>query len=86
MSDLISRQDALEALTVTEEMTTADLLWLLTTRINDLPTVDPVVRCKDCENWMDDWEDAWSNGRHYCAIVDNSTKGTWFCANGEKKK
>lgn len=38
--DVISRQKALEALTVTEEMSTADLLWLLTTRINDLPSAD----------------------------------------------
>lgn len=39
MSDLISRREALEALTVTKEMDTAELLWLLTTRINDLPTI-----------------------------------------------
>lgn len=84
MSDLISRQEVLEALTVTEEMNTADLLWLLTTRINDLPTVDPVVRCKDCEEWMDDWEDR-SEERHYCAMVDGTTEGTWFCADGVKK-
>lgn len=42
MNDLISRRSALEALTVTEEMGTADLLWLLTTRINDLPTVEAI--------------------------------------------
>lgn len=42
MSDLISRQEALEALTVTEEMDTAELLWLLTTRINDLPTIEAI--------------------------------------------
>lgn len=41
MNDLISRQATLEALTVTEEMDTAELLWLLTTRINDLPTAEP---------------------------------------------
>lgn len=41
--DLISRREALEALTVTEEMETVDLLWLLTTRINDLPTIEPIL-------------------------------------------
>lgn len=84
MSDLISRQEVLEALTVTEEMNTADLLWLLTTRINDLRPAEPVIRCKDCENWMDDVEER-SACEHYCPMADRWTEGSWFCADGEKK-
>lgn len=42
--DLVSRQEVLEELTVTEEMDTAELLWTLTTRINDLPNIEPEPR------------------------------------------
>lgn len=80
MDDLISRQSALEALTVTEEMNTADLLWLMTSRINDLPTAEPsgeFIRCKDCEYYK---------GLAVCMIHGEKCGGTnYFCAWAERR-
>lgn len=75
MNDLISRRKALEALTVTEEMGTAELLWLLTTRINDLPSIQSEPKCGRWESidWANEYFKCSECGRierwspNYCA-------------------
>lgn len=57
-----------------------------TVTVTDTPMVEyvPVVRCKDCTEWQDNWGDD-KEGRHFCSMNDRWTKANWFCADGERK-
>lgn len=87
MNDLISRKDALSLLTVYTEK---DALGSTPAEIiKHMPSVDPVVRCKDCKyaymtddgycNWCDIMADLL--GLEY---DDIHLPGDWFCADGKK--
>ena len=45
------------------------------------PTIDPVVRCKDCKHWEYDviFRDGWCRGKR-------QGNPNWFCADGEREK
>ena len=52
--------------------------------LNRIPTADvvEVVRCKDCAYWTKIKDSA--QGR--CALFCHYPTGSWYCANGERKK
>lgn len=57
--------------------------------IDAQPTADvvEVVRCKDCEEWQDDWIPSCGDNRsHYCATMDSVMKPTDFCSYGERRE
>ena len=49
--------------------------------VRNIPVLESVVRCKDCENAID-------IGRDYllCPMIDCRVKANFFCAYGERKK
>lgn len=54
-----------------------------------VPTAEvvEVVRCKDCEDWQDDWiPSCGDNGSHYCATMDSVMKPTDFCSYAERRE
>lgn len=56
--------------------------------IKTIPTADvvEVVRCRDCEDWQDDWiPSCGDNGSHYCATMDSVMKPTDYCSYGERR-
>ena len=60
-------------------------------KIKDYPTVDavPVVRCKDCRHWADNYVKTPSGKfvkNHYCSRGVTSAWSEWFCADGEREK
>lgn len=89
MDDLIRRQGVIDYVlehgfycdTEADKEYTAELIRTV------FPSVDAVevVRCKDCDNFQTDWETAFANGRHYCAIMDSIMPPEGFCSYGERK-
>lgn len=59
--------------------------------IDTAPSVDavPVVRCKDCRHWCDNYCKT-PNGNfvktHYCDQYNASAWSNWFCAHGEERR
>lgn len=88
MSDLISRQAAIEALNdeftiigKTNAIVVQDYIRRVNNRLHDLPSAQPeVIRCKDCKHWEYDviFADGWCRGRH-------QGNPDWFCANAERR-
>ena len=92
MSELISRQDAIDAVhyefdecLVWDEsgQTTADEVERI---LDYLPSADavPVVRCKDCK-WRGDLEPKNRYTDCYCHVIGWTTEPDWFCADGERR-
>lgn len=88
MSDLISRQAAIDALereqSLVERPITETRWFDLGLRkaqdvLSELPSADavPIVRCKDCRFW--------ERGHSYCPDNMKRTEADWFCAGGERK-
>lgn len=50
--------------------------------IQELPTIEEPIRCKDCIWWTK--ADASLQGR--CSMFGMYPTGTWFCANAERKE
>ena len=94
MSDLISRQAAIDALEREKTYSTAYNDGYTQTdyfkqynmgltdgikAIKNIPSAQPeIIYCKDCKNWDTDWQTI--EGQHYCPMVDKQTNGEWFCA------
>lgn len=96
MSDLISRQTAIDAiLTEVDEidMPNVESRWwnmgmMRASKILEhLPSAQPeIVRCKDCKNWDTEWQNDWAKNYHYCPMIDGTRAGDWFCADAERKE
>lgn len=54
-------------------------------RIEDEPTIDPVVRCKDCENWARDWFTTSGSSDHFCPMMETFTDPDEFCSRAERR-
>ena len=50
---------------------------------DNAPDAVEVVRCKDCKDWDKNWESR--TEFHYCPMIDGSTSGDFFCADGERR-
>lgn len=44
------------------------------------------ICCKDCENWDTDWTSGGPIERHFCQILGLSTRDSFSCGRGEKRK
>ena len=44
------------------------------------------ICCKDCENWDTEWISAGPIERHFCPILGLSTRDSFTCGRGEKRK
>ena len=55
--------------------------------LKQVPTVDavPVVRCKDCKHWQEDWTPEAHTG-HYCSQTDLFSNAEFYCADGERRE
>lgn len=48
-----------------------------------------VVRCKECDNWENDWEPIAldpQNPKYLCILCDIFTAGDWFCSRGQRRE
>lgn len=54
------------------------------TIMNEAPTVDEVIRCKDCKYRMTELFND-KKTMYYCPFVDRYTVNDWYCADGERK-
>ena len=95
MSDLISRQAAIDAI---KEQIFARVDWLSDSRmerkgldaalcvIEDLPSAQAeIIRCKDCENWDTSWQNDYAPNYHYCPLVDGTRRDDFYCADAERR-
>ena len=92
MSDLISRQAAIEALYHVDEYNGRSV-----EAIRKLPPAQPeIIRCKDCKHWIPyDWmfSEVWQskNIADYpedeigCNLCDVAMKANDFCSRGERR-
>ena len=88
MSDLISRQAAIDALHMhlMYRMGTDSNKKRLDEWINNLPSVQPeIIRCKDCTNWDTTWTNDWTQNYHYGPIIDGVRKDEFYCADAERR-
>lgn len=87
MDELIWKQTVLNMIDDVQFGNITHKLSQLHEAVKNLPSVDAVevVRCKDCDNFQTDWETAFANGRHYCAIMDSIMPPEGFCSYGERK-
>jgi len=47
----------------------------------------PIVRCKDCINWVaDEVSEKLKDDVRYCVILDTYPDPGWFCAEGERRR
>ena len=86
MSDLISRQAAIEATCYNcTQKEICDGICDDTDRLRELPTIDavPVVRCRECKNM---YEDCGGTVCVYGAFVDCITPNDFYCAFGERSE
>ena len=90
MSDLISRQDAIDAV---NNLTYPSSLMDVKRILVDLPSVQPnlqptcnqlateIIRCKDCKHWERDaiFDEGWCRWKQ-------QGEPNWFCADGERRE
>ena len=83
MSDLISRQAAIEA--IKQVNTNVVTFAKNKDALEQLPSADvvEVIRCKDCDNWQTDW--IASGGGHYCGMIDLETDEGFYCGMAERR-
>lgn len=93
MSDLISRQAAIDAIRASTSKYTGFMEMEMYTdddaveAINGVPSAQPeIIRCKDCKNWDTEWQNDWAKNYHYCPMIDGTRAGDWFCADAERKE
>lgn len=51
-----------------------------------MPTIDPVVRCKECRWWERDYHPQHHSDERPCNIVGMGTPPEWYCADGERRE
>ena len=85
MSDLISREAAIEALRRAEALTRAFGYHNVIGTIRDLPTIDAVevVRCGECKHYNDGW--CYNPNTYDDEKTRGNTSPDWYCADGERK-
>ena len=80
-------QDAIEKylLELQAEHKPFDVLNAVAVALSTVPTIDPVVRCKDCENWERDWSTLSGSSSHFCPMMDTFTEPDEFCSRAERR-
>ena len=93
MNDLISRQAAIEVIEKMMEVywDRKVILARVWEQIKDLPSAQPLVRCKDCKWYVIEQlkKDGTDDRRYkpsYCTLLRHNFKPDWFCADGERKE
>jgi len=82
MSDLISRDDAIEALRRAEALTRAFGYHNVYDAIRDVPSAEPeIIHCRDCAWWRKNPVRLVNR----CAIFDTDTSMTFYCKHGRKE-
>ena len=96
MSDLISRQAAIDALmndvtpyglmdndgNIEAGCKDKDVIAML----YNLPSAQPeIIRCKECEYWDVSWQNDDEPDCHYCPLADRMRRGDFYCADAERK-
>ena len=89
MNDLISRQAAIDALSMMQGIVAENgvrkgisLAWQ---QIKDLPSAQPgIVRCKECKYGEQD-DDGWWYCRDTGYSMGDGEKGDGFCSNAERR-
>ena len=85
MDDLISRQDALDALMeIMDRPNHAEFLYTdeICKTLNDLPPAQPeIIRCNDCEYWQQFCNDVFGN----CCFGHGVTVMEFYCRDGERR-
>ena len=85
MSDLISRQAAIDAVDEALTRVFVEHRDIAEKMINNVPSAQPeIIRCKDCKNWDRTWKSERPN-YHYCPIIDGIRNGFWYCADGDRR-
>ena len=51
--------------------------------LNTIPTIDPVVRCKDCRYWG--LANFVQEPTGWCGRQEKTRNPDWYCADGERK-
>ena len=89
MDDLISRQDAIDALMeILDRPKHAEFLYTdeICKTLNELPSAQPeIIRCKDCK-WSD-WYTA-CDGNRYCYCMETGNGGRTendYCSYAERR-
>ena len=90
MDDLISRKDALDALTLVVKTNTAPYVAQYARRaLKNLPTIDavPVVRCKDCRHCtlLADSAGFYCSAWHTDFYAPHYDAATYYCADGIRR-
>ena len=88
MSDLISRQAAIDALVDAlydlDEHDFVDNVFI-EEELKRVPSIKPeIIRCKDCKDYQTDWKTRYAN-MHYCATMDSTMPEDGFCSYAERK-
>ena len=91
MDDLISRKEALDALTLVVKTNTAPYVAQYARRaLKNLSAIDavPVVRCKDCQKCT-----VWEDGHSFTCNEDEMEyyaphydAATYYCADGKRRE
>ena len=84
-TDLISRQQAIDAL----------LAWMNDPEddrnsafdvLKQLPSAQPdIIRCKDCKYWDTTWQNDYAPNYHYCPMIDGTRRNDFYCADAERR-
>lgn len=66
------------------DLNTTIAVGICESHVKDMPTIDavPVVRCKDCKLWYEDWKH--DNNECYCCRNDRWTEPDAYCSGGER--
>ncbi len=97
MSDIISRQAALEALraaywdkniqSAKDDPCIVDAMtdWAIR-QIKALPSAEPeIIHCQECENWDTTWTNDYAPNYHFCPMIDGTRRDDFYCADAERR-
>ena len=89
MSDLISRQAAIDAVQHAfdrETLLNSFVRKVAVDALKTMPSAQPDhIRCRDCKYWDKTWTNNWSPDYHYCPMIDGVRKGNFYCADAERR-
>lgn len=85
MSDLISRQAAIEAINeiIRMEHSLRPKVYVAKDAIKKLPSAQ--IHCKDCRYWDTSWQNDYAPDYHYCPMIDETRRSDFYCADAERK-
>ena len=84
MSDLISRQDALDEIRRFSGYLDEDMIKRIRIGLSRLPSAQPeIIYCKECKYGVQDEDERWYCRSFGCQVGDED--GSGFCADAERK-